>query len=440
MPLTDSESSPSKSNGFVGRIRHGIADYRDHVRLFSRNARLYLIGSFLMGINFQVFLVLLNLYLREVGYLEGDIGEIGSARAIGMTIMALPAAIMLARIRLKPFLIVATVLFAFFSYFIVSVDSFTMLFLFSLLSGTAFSIYRIAAGPFYMRNSTIVERTHLFSFSFGTNMLAGMVGALFCGRLAEVIGESSGSILTGYRYTLLLGIGVSLLALIPFGMIRSPGPSANENQIKLSASQFFSRFGFYGKVFFSNFLVGAGAGLIIPFLNLYFRDRFDLSPDTIGMYYSLVQFSMLAGSLAGPVLAKRYGLVRTVVLTQMLSIPFMLTLSYSYFLPLAVVAFVLRGGLMNLGVPIVTNVSMELSDRHEHGLIGALLMLGWTSAWMVSTWIGGHLIEDYGYTFTMNITIALYVIASMTFFWFFKGAERRDTVGNRWIVVRQDQA
>jgi len=390
-----------------------------------------------MGINFQVFLVLLNLYLREIGFLEGDIGEIGSARAIGMTAMALPAAMMLARIRLKPFLISASVLFAFFSYFIVNLDSFTMLFLFSLLSGTAFSIYQIAAGPFYMRNSSKTERTHLFSFSFATNMLAGMAGALFCGRLAEVIGQSSGSIIIGYRYTLLVGIGISLLALIPFAMIKSTNPSKEENRIKLSKKEFLARSGFYGKVFFSNFLVGTGAGLIIPFLNLYFRDRFNLSPETIGAYYSLVQFSMLAGSLAGPVLAKRLGLVRTVVLTQMLSIPFMLTLSYSYFLPLAVVAFVLRGGLMNLGVPIVTNVCMELSDQREHGLVGALLMLGWNSAWMVSTWIGGHLIEDYGYTFAMNITIVVYILASLTFYWFFKGAEQRDGTSSKWVVVRE---
>ena len=45
----------------------------------------------------------------------------------------------------------------------------------------------------------------------------------------------------------------------------------------------------------------------------------------------------------------------------------MLVLSYSYVLWLAVVAFLVRGGLMNLGVPITTNLAMELSDKDDRG-------------------------------------------------------------------------
>jgi len=424
--------------GINARLHRGIRDYLDHVKLFSRNARLYLFGSFLIGINFQVFLLLLNLYLKEIGFLESDIGLVASSRAVGMTVMAIPAGLLLSRIRLKPILIASCILFAIFSYCIVSFKTFLLLASFSVLSGMAFSFYRVAAGPFYMRNSTPVERTYLFSFSFGTNLLAGMVGAVSAGRLAAIIGERTGDLVLGYQYTLCAGIVVGLLAMIPFVMIKSSRPSVEERHISLSRARLRERGGFYLKIFATNFIIGSGAGLIIPFLNLYFRDRFDLAPDTIGLFYSVVHFSMLTGSLAGPVLVKRFGLVRTVVITQLMSIPFMAALSYAYFLPLAFVAFVMRGGLMNLGVPLVTNLGMELARKNEQGLVGALLMVAWTSSWMVSTAIGGSLIEHYGYTVTMNITIVIYIISSVVFFTLFRRTETHSQGQSGWVITREE--
>ena len=311
---------------------------------------------------------------------------------------------------------------------------------FSILGGMTFSIYRVAAGPFFMRQSSPVERTHLFSISFGIQMVSSMIGSVASGRLASYLGQLTGDIITGYQYTLYLGIAISLIALIPFGMIKPAAPSAQENRIIWSRESLRSRGGFYAKVFLSNFIVGLGAGLIIPFLNLYFRDRFHLSPDTIGFYYGLVSFSMLLGAVSGPVLAGRLGLVRTVVVTQLASLPFMLVLSYTYVLPLAAVAFIVRGGLMNLGGPIVTNLSMELARDEEQGMVNALLMVGWNSSWMVSTAVGGYMIEAYGYTVTMNITIILYVISALVFYLMFSRAEVPREEGRGWIIAGRSES
>ena len=439
-PVPQSNDLSRNTLSFASRIRRGVVDYSQHLGLFSRNARLYLLGSVLMGINFQVFMLLLNLLLKEIGFVEGDIGLVASSRAVGMSVIAIPAGMLLSRVRLKPILLGSCVLFAFFSYFMASAQQLYLLMGFSMLSGMAFSFYRVASGPFYMRNSSPTERTYLFSFSFGTNMMAGIIGAAGAGRLAAMIGERSGDIIWGYQCTLFIGIAVSLLALIPFLLIRSAAPSKDENRITLTRTQFRRRGRFYGKVFITNFMIGMGAGLIIPFLNLYFRDRFNLAPDTIGIYYSIVHGSMLLGTLAGPVLVLRYGLVRTVVVTQLVSIPFMAVLSYTFWLPLAVVAFVLRGGLMNLGVPLVTNLGMEMAEKEEQGLVGALLMVGWTSSWMVSTAVGGSLIEHYGYTFTMNMTIVVYLLSTVVFFKMFRRAEVKNGNGRGWRFAHEVSA
>ncbi|HDL00958.1 MAG TPA: MFS transporter, partial [candidate division Zixibacteria bacterium] len=323
-----------KNGGIVQSIQTEISDYISNIKLFTKNAKLYLLGSFLIGVNFHVFQLLLNLYLRELGYAESEIGYIISSRAVGMTIIAIPAAMLLSRVKLKPVLLSSCVLFGLFSLGLSSFVEFGLLISFSMLSGVVFAFYRVAGGPFYMRNSSSKERTHLFSVSFGMMIMAGMIGSAGSGQLVKIIGNHFDNILLGYQYTLYIGILFSFLALIPFSIIKASAPSSEENKINLSMIQFKKRGSFYFKITIANFLVGLGAGLIIPFLNLYFSDRFNQGADSIGMFYFFVSFSMLAGSLAGPIMARKFGLVRAVVITQLISIPFMFILSYSYFLPL----------------------------------------------------------------------------------------------------------
>lgn len=423
---------PGRNTGF----KAGLGEYLATLKLFSRNIRLYLLGSFFIGVNFQIFQLLLNLYLKDSGFPEGDIGLVGSSRAIGMTMIAIPAAMLLTRIRLKFILLCSIILFAVFSVGIVSVAGLELIMGFAVLSGMAFSFYRVAGGPFFMRNSGPRERTHVFSFSFGMMILAGMVGSLGAGHLATWIGGYTGDMLLGYRYTLYIGIAISMLSLIPFLMIRTSPRSSKEQKLFLSWEQLRTRGGFYFKIGLINFLVGMGAGLVIPFLNLYFSDRFGQSADTIGLFYFLVQCAMLVGSLSGPLLAKRFGLVRTIVITQLASIPFLLILSYSFVLPLAVFAFAIRGGLMNLGWPITVNLGMELSDEKEQGLVNALIMVAWTSSWMVSSAVGGRFIEQYGYTFTMNITVVIYLVSSIVFYAFFRKVESRDEEAGEWTILK----
>ncbi len=73
-------------------------------------------------------------------------------------------------------------------------------------------------------------------------------------------------------------------------------------------------------------LIGLGAGLMQPFMNVYFRNVY-LKPDAaIGIVFALGGLAMAAGQFIGPPMADRLGKIRTVMLTQALSIPFLMTL------------------------------------------------------------------------------------------------------------------
>ena len=435
MIIDSSDKNRTRVEGSVyERLRGSLESYLASVSMFSRNARLYLIGSFLVGLNLAVFELLLNLYLKELGFAEGEIGYVQSSRALGMTVVAIPAAMLLSKVKLKPLLVVCSVLLTVFSYGLSTWTQLEYLLGFGLLTGMTFAFFRVASGPFYMRNSTPRERTHLFSFSFATYLLAGMVGSLGAGNLVTIIAEWTGNIVLGYQYTLYVGLVVGALAIIPCSSLRTASTSTEENGISLNWGLVRRRGSFFFKIAVVNFLVGIGAGMIIPFLNLYFRDRFGLAPDQIGFYFILLQFSMLAGTLCGPLLTPRLGLVRSIVVTQLLSIPFMLVLSYAYSLYLAVPAFIMRGALMNMGVPINTNFCMELCDRSEQELVNALMMISWTSSWMVSVAIGGQIIESHGYTVVLNVAAGLYVVSTLAYYVFFSKVEKRRSTGTGWFI------
>jgi predicted MFS family arabinose efflux permease len=162
-----------------------------------------------------------------------------------------------------------------------------------------------------------------------------------------------------------------------------------------------------------------GAGLIIPFLNLYFRDRFGLTPQTIGVYYGLVHASMILGVMLGPELARRFGMIRTIVYTEWASIPFMILLAFTHNLPLATAAFLLRGALMNLGVPISNNYMMERVGLADRAMVNSCSMMAWSLSWAITTGVGGVLIEHGGYETPLLLACGLYVVASGMYFTFF---------------------
>ena len=166
-------------------------------------------------------------------------------------------------------------------------------------------------------------------------------------------------------------------------------------------------------------LVGLGAGLVIPFMNLYFRNEYNLGTERIGFFFSIMQVFLFAGMMLAPYLTKKFGMIQSIVLTELLSIPFMFILAISRFLPLAVIAFIMRGTLMNMNLPISANFEMELVRPQEQPFTNAISTLGWQGAWTVSAWVGGIIIEKYSFAFSFYITIIAYLLSALTYYIFF---------------------
>src|SRR6185436_10783321 len=245
-----------------------------------------------------VFSVLFNLYLVEAGFQEGFVGQAISINAIGLALFALPSGWLADRIGRRRVLMIGAMLdglgFA-------ARAGFTepgVILGASFVSGIGQSMLAIAAAPFITEHSTPRERTHLFSSFFAVALLAGVVGNVLGGVLPWVLlqlpGGARPSLFVAYGIVLMFGAASAFLAYLP--MARLAGmtePVVEQRGEPIPRSETRKLF----PIALNSLLLGLGAGLVIPFMNLYFKNRFTCSSAQIGVFFSVAQVFTAAASL-----------------------------------------------------------------------------------------------------------------------------------------------
>ncbi|MGE5175084.1 MAG: MFS transporter [Hyphomicrobiales bacterium] len=425
----------------VTAIRSVVGEYVREVGNAGRNPRLYLYGVFLIGLGQSVFSLLFNLYLRALGVSDAGIGQILSKGSLGAAVAAIPVAFVFRGISTRAILVAAGALVAALYALQVSVAAPELLLLLAFFSGMVVTVYRLSIAPVVMREVKPSARPFLFSASFSVLFVSAILGSALGGWLPVLFRLVTDSDLHALRWSLYVASGFTLLSAIPFNAMSEPAPETQAAELARAAAAGFPLerrlarawqliresaaidWGLNAKLMLPAFLIGLGAGLIIPFLNLFFRDRFHLSEGAIGLLFGVMQGFMVAGNLFGPAVSARLGLVRGVVATQLASVPFMVLLALSGSLPVVAGAFFLRGALMNMNQPLTSHFAMEMVPERDHAITNSLLSVAWFLSWTISADIGGALIERKGYTEPLLIAAALYVAASVLYWLFFRNVE-----------------
>lgn len=421
-----------------------VGEYVRQVRQSGRNPRLYLQGLFLIGLGQSIFSLLFNLYLRTIGISDSAIGQILSKVSLGAALAAIPAAFLFRGLQARLILVGAGGLAAILYVMQVSWTAPETLLLIAFLTGMAATVYRLSIAPVIMREVAPDARPFLFSASFTVLFLSAIVGFAIGGWLPTLFHLFTDVDRLALRWSLYVAAGLILMSAIPFNAMKdaprenSDWDAAEDEPPARELRRWTDRFGgplrqarelievdwvLNLKLTLPAMLIGLGAGLIIPFMNLFFHDRFGMSEAEIGVLFAAMQGFMVVGNLFGPAVSRKLGLVRGVVATQLLSVPFMVLLGVSSFFPLVAAAFFLRSGLMNMNQPLTSHFAMEVVSKRDHAVTNSLLSLSWFVAWSISADIGGAMIERYGYTPPLLVAAGLYVVASVLYWFFFKDVE-----------------
>lgn len=390
----------------------------------SAATRRFLVGSALMGAAQAVPWTMIALYLDRLGYSKSQIGAVQSCDAWGKLAMALPAAFVLARRRTPPVL-TASALLAGVAYCMLPwMPTPLLVMACNLLAGLAWSVHYVAIAPFLYRHSEARQQAGVFGLADAVHTAAAVLGAYLGGRGAALLTHLAGDETRALAWVVASGGVLALCAAIPYSRIVEGQPAAARalplGPLLRRERTLLLRFAL------PQLLIGLGASISIPFLGLYFQERFGRAPADFATLQSLAALLMTAGYLLTPFAIARAGYVRSIVFFELCSIPFFLLLAFATSLPLAIAAFLLRAGLMNSATPVLKNLSMRATPEGARELQNGTTSLANSLGWVIGPHVGGWLLDrsEDNYKWLMLATVAIYLAAAAVTRWLLAPLER----------------
>ena len=193
-------------------------------------------------------------------------------------------------------------------------------------------------------------------------------------------------------------------------------------------------------------LISVGAGLTIPFVNLFFNSVFNFSSSNFSFLGSLTALLVFIFSLLVPTLRKKYGYWATIVIVQSLAIVFLVIMSltelyaaHSYAIVIAVAAYILRQPLMHMAHPASNELMMNYVGKKNQELISALSSSLWSASWFISAKIFEWLrILDFRYYEIFLITALFYVLGVILFGFLIKEHEKNEKTSNQIMPIADE--
>ncbi len=404
-------------------ISDGARTYARKLGLFQRNARLYLLSNIVTGLGIGIFRLLFNFYVLSLGHDEALLGQLITNSNLAALAGALPASYFSDRLGRKYSLLLASFLLSSAMLGIVVWSSVLGLHLINTLLGLSQSLSAVTKGPFLMENSSEDERTYLFSFDMGLRMIAMFVGNWLGGQLPTRLGQITGESATSsnaYAWSIACIGGVMLLGLLPLALLQRKRTARQKGEAILSPYQYArTRPRKLLKLTLPMLVISLGAGLLMPFMNVFFRNVHNRSDSAIGTLFACGSLAMSIGLLSAPPLAERWGKIRVVAISQALSIPFLFMLGFAPWFGVSAVAYLVRRALMNMSNPVYQAFVMEQAEPEARATVASLISISWNFGRSFSPTVSGRLQVYYGFDPIFVGIISAYVLAICLYWLFF---------------------
>lgn len=402
-----------------------IQRYFSNFSKFHLDIRRYLAGAFLFSIGSSINDLLYNLYLHALGYSDSFIGGMISLHSLGVLLLCIPAAFLARKYSHRTMLLTSISLVVLFQFLRASFPNEGLVPFFNLVLGLAVSAVRVIPAVLLMRLSRPEERAFVFGFNAALSMFGIMLGNYVGGHLPNVLSASASllgatlSLDNAYQASLCIGSGVIAASVMCYAQL-----SASEKSLPSSASliqEFLAqipsreRLMHIFKVIAPHVIVGIGAGAVIPFIPLYLHQTFGATSAEIGNTMSVVQSAVAVGYLLSPMISRHFGVLKSIIMVQLASLPFMAIMGFNSSLVIVTVAFLLRNVLMNMSGPFVEQFNMENVRDEEREFTASLDIFFWNVSWAITPAIAGTVIEQFGYKPLFVVTIGFYALSSFVY-------------------------
>lgn len=447
-----------------------IQSYFTALRLFSRNAWLFLISSALAGFSYTgIYFLLANLFLLRLGYGEGFIGIFVATGALSFAVFSVPAGFAGRRWGPRPAMIAGYALLAA-GIGVVILGAMTppavrtgWLIGSCVVRELGNAFYMVNANPFLMASTTREERAYVFSVRGAVTPLAGFAGSLTGGMVPHLTATVFDLSLQD-KLCYIVPILLAAVALVP-GLVvliatrrndHQPAPVIDPAEVHadledlraggapggeevltaaeieeaaqveaptatapVSAPQAEERGVPYGPIAVMSLVgllyIAATAGAT-SFFNVYMDQVLHASTARIGDLVAIGQLLACPIALSLAAVAGRWGFNRAFVVAT-------LGMSLSL-IPLALLPTWTAAGAGIIGVtalgalafPSITVYTQHLVARTWRPVISGAYMMCVALGWTAIAAAGGFLISHQGYPFLFLLCAGLTATGSIIFF------------------------
>ncbi len=168
----------------------------------------------------------------------------------------------------------------------------------------------------------------------------------------------------------------------------------------------------------SSYTIGLGAGITIPYLPLFFFDIYEINLAELSLLFAgMTVFTGFWGKFNAHY-ADRFGNIELIVFNQLISVTLLVILASEPIIFLALMVLFVRNAAMNGTMPLVTKIQMDQTPRKYRSQLNAANGISWAVFFSFGQVIGGIMVENpsFGFTIPILTTAALYFISTI-FYW-----------------------
>ena len=375
-------------------------------KILSTDGRFLFITRIVRLFAYGFLSVILVLYLAELGLKETEIGLLLTLILIGDTLISLWITTNADRIGRRRMLIVGAILMIFAGVFFALTRNFILLLIAATIGVISPSGYEV--GPFLsIEQATLSQivsddkRTQVFAWYNLFGSFTTAIGSLCGGTLVQLLEQTGVSPLGSYRMVVIgyaaMGLVLAFLfsrlsSAVEAPRVRAPvsSPSDTKRLLGLHKSR---RVVFKLSALFS-LDAFAGGFVLQSILAYWFYVRFNVQPALLGSIF--FGANVLAGlsALAAARVAKKIGLVNTMVFTHIPSNILLILVPFMPNLPLAITVLLMRFSISQMDVPTRQSYTMAVVSPDERSAAAGITGIARTAGSSVSPIVTGPFLAN----------------------------------------------
>ena len=372
------------------------------------------------------FFLILNIYLAKQGFSDPEIANFISYRFLAVMLLAFPLGFYIKGKPLKPFFIlgslgVPTVAIAL--VLAIQYGLYHYLPTLFILWGVVFTLFQVSSLPYVMRNTSVANQSHAISLNYATHSFGTILSGIMIFGFGQFMREMDEGVILLFISALGF-VGVYYLLKMKVDVVIP---------VKKGLQWTSYDWGLLLKAIVPTIIIAIGAGLTIPFINLFFFHNFQIDSKGFAVIGGVASILVAFLALLVPNVKNKLGFKKGITYTQTTAVLALIALatteffaSYWWALPVAVLCFWVRTPLMNMAAPMTSELTMNYVGKKNQEMLSAIMAAIWSGSWFFSSQIFRHLkAEGLPYAYIFYITAVLYGFGVFMYYLLVLDYERR---------------